>query len=420
MCSTSFVKLGRAQATALGYPGLPIAVVPHPFGTLSRDEIRQVAGTCVEEIAQLLCASVSAQSSVAGRDLPSDERAGLIKVPDDADELNRLFIDRRWGDGLPITAPTAQRVERMLQHTHRGAADIVASVAPAFGAATVERIAINAVLAGCYPEYLPVLIAAVEAVTAPEFSLQGVQVTTNPVAVWLVINGPIAKRLGINSGYGCLGPGTWANATIGRAMRLILQNIGGALPGEMDRSTHGQPGKYTFCCAENEDESPWGPFHVEHGYTPSCSTVTVVNASGTWNMNITSKDAVDVLPMIADTMAFPASSDYVNGGSPWLMLGPEHASILAREGWSKLEVKRRLWEQSRLLASRVRGNDLERLQSGRRADLGEITPHTMVPISSRPENINIIVAGGTGTHSVYVPVSGGSRSVTREIVSVDY
>ena len=144
----------------------------------------------------------------------------------------------------------------MLRHTQRARDEVVAQIAPGFGAASVERIAINAVLAGCDPEYLPVLIAATEAVASPEFNLQGIQATTNSVAVWVIVNGPVAGKLGVNGAFNCLGQGTWANATIGRALRLVLQNIGGALPGEMDRSTHGQPGKYTFCCAENEEASP--------------------------------------------------------------------------------------------------------------------------------------------------------------------
>ena len=139
--------------------------------------------------------------------------------------------------------------------------EVVARVAPGFGEASVERIAINAVMAGCRPEYLPVLIAAVEAVAEQPFNIQGIQATTNSAAPWIIVNGPLAKTLNINSGLNCLGQGARANATLGRALRLILQNIGGALPGDMDRSTQGQPGKYSFCCAENEAESPWEPLH---------------------------------------------------------------------------------------------------------------------------------------------------------------
>jgi hypothetical protein len=173
----------------------------------------------------------------------SPDCAATFSAPDDLDAINRLYRERRWSDGLPIVPPTAARVERMLAATRRDRHELIACVAPGFGAATVERIAINAVLAGCDPEYLPVLIAATAAVADPAFNLQGIQATTNPVAVWLVLNGPLARQLQVNATFNCIGQGAWANATLGRALRLILQNIGGALPGEMDRATHGQPGK---------------------------------------------------------------------------------------------------------------------------------------------------------------------------------
>src|SRR3989304_5574927 len=139
-----------------------------------------------------------------------------FEAPDDLDAINQLYRERRWSDGLPIVPPTAERVGRMLRHTRRAPDEVVATIAPGFGAATVERIAINAVLAGCDPEHLPVLIAATEAVAAPEFNLQGIQTTTNPAAVWLIVNGPIAAQLGMNAGINCLGQGNWANATLGR------------------------------------------------------------------------------------------------------------------------------------------------------------------------------------------------------------
>ena len=183
----------------------------------------------------------------------------MFEAPDDLEAINRLYRERRWSDGLPIVPPTVERVERMLRaHAPRAATRSWRSVAPGFGAATVERIAINAVMAGCEPDYLPVLIAAVEAVAEPQFNLQGIQATTNPVAVWVIVNGPAAQQLGVNATFNCLGQGTWANATIGRALRLVLQNIGGALPGEMDRATHGQPGKYHVLLRRERGGEPVG------------------------------------------------------------------------------------------------------------------------------------------------------------------
>jgi len=416
ICSNAFAPLGHAQARGLGYPDLPIAVIPHPFGNRTRDEVRGIAAACVDDVAQLICGG-GAGAGKAAQPVPPGARAARVEAPGDLEEFNAFVHGRRWGDGLPVVPPTPERVARMLAGTRRAPDEVVAAIAPAFGAATVERIAVNAVMAGCRPEYLPVLIAAAEAIAVPRFNLGAIQTTTNPVTVWLILNGPIARELGVNSGGNCLGPGAWANATLGRAMRLILQNIGGGLPGDMDRATHGQPGKYTFCCAENEEASPWEPLSVERGFAPGTSTVTVAGASGTWNMNTHAKDAVDLLRVLADTMTFPAGSDFTFGGAPWLILSPEHAQVLKHDGLSKLDVKRRLWEQARLLGHRLSARDFVRVQTGRRAELGEITRDSLVPISVKPEDINLLVAGGAGTHSVYVPVSGHVRPVTKEIVS---
>jgi len=413
VCSTAFTHLGRAQQTALGSPDLAIAVVPHPFGTRKRDELRAIAEQCVADIAQLACESQPAAVKRTPAPVP---RAALVEAPDDLEALNAFYMERRWGDGLLIVPPTQGRVERMLQHTRRARDEIVATIAPRYGAATVERIAISAVMAGCRPEYLPVLIAAAEAVATPKFHLQAIQATTNPAAVWLVVNGPIAQRLGVNSGGNCLGPGAWANGTLGRALRLILQNIGGGLPGDMDKATQGQPAKWTFCCAENEEANPWEPLHVERGFARDASTVTVVGALGTWNMNITAKEPDEVMAMIGDTMQYPASSDYIHGGAPWVILSPQHAHLFKAAGWSKAEVKRRLWEASKMRAGRSRGSEFERMKNARAAELGEIAPDTFVPISVQPEDITVLVAGGAGTHTVFVPVSAHTRSVTVEIV----
>ena len=412
VCSTAFVNLGRAQQTALGAPDLPIAVVPHPFGTRKRDELSAIAEQCVAEIARLACEAPAASAMSAATAIP---RATLVEAPEGLEEINALYMERRWADGLLIVPPTEERVERMLAHAKRPRDEVIATIAPRYGAATVERIAINAVMAGCKPEYLPVLIAAAQAVATKAFHLQAIQATTNPAAVWLVVNGPIAQRLGVNSGGNCLGPGAWANGTLGRALRLVLQNVGGGLPGDMDKATQGQPAKWTFCCAENEDANPWEPLHVERGYASSDSTVTVVGALGTWNMNITEKEPENVIAMIGDTMQYPASSDYIHGGAPWVLLSPQHAQLFKEAGWSKAEVKRRLWEASKMRAGRSLGSEFERLKNARAAELGDITPDTIIPISVQPDDITLLVAGGAGSHTVFVPVSAHTRSVTVKI-----
>ena len=343
-------------------------------------------------------------------------RAALVEAPDDLDELIEFFHARRWSDGLPIVPPTRERVARMLSGTTRKADEVIAKLAPGFGEATVERIAINAVMAGCRVDYLPLLIAATQAMSDPVFNLQGIQATTNPVAVWLLVNGPLAEQLGVNGGMNCLGQGTVANATLGRALRLIMQNVGGALPGDMDRATHGQPGKFSFCCAENEAQSPWEALHVERGYRREQSTVTVIAAAGTHNLNTHADNADELINVIADTMAFPASNDYWIGGEPWLVMGPQHAAILAAGGLSKAEVKRRLWEASKMRAGRMCAKELSRTQSARGRTLGTITADTLLTVSEKAADIGIVVAGGPGTHTVYVASFGDARAVTREIV----
>jgi hypothetical protein len=309
------------------------------------------------------------------------------------------------------------RVEQMLAGTQRARDEVVARVAPGFGEASVERIAINAVMAGCRPGYLPVLIAAVEAVAEQQFNIQGIQATTNSAAPWIIVNGPLATTLGLNSGLNCLGQGTRANATLGRALRLILQNIGGALPGEMDRATHGQPGKYSFCCAENEVANPWTPLHVERGFRADENVVTVVGAAGTLNLNTHSKDAADLLRVIATSMTYPTSNDFHFAGEPWLILSPEHADVLARGGYDKAKLKEEIWALSKMPASRFARKDYDRAEHTRSGELGGLSPETLVPISPSAKDIGIIVAGGPGTHSVYVPTFGQTRAVSRRITA---
>jgi len=416
ICSTAFETLGRAQAKALGCPDLPLAIIPHPFGLRTREQVRRIASQCAEDIARIAReAEAPVGRSPTNAESPRGRRAQRIEAPGDHDGFNRYCRDRRWSDGLPHVPPTPARVDAMLRHTRRAPEDVVAAIAPAYGAATVEGIAINAVLAGCDPEYLPLLIAAVEALGDATFNLQGIQATTNSVAPWLIVNGPAARRLGVNGGLNCLGQGSWANATLGRAVRLILQNIGGALPGEMDRATQGQPGKYTFCCAENEDGNPWDPLHVERGYPRPSSTVTVVGAAGTLNMNTHAKDADDLLRVLADTLAHPTSNDYHFGGEPWIILSPEHAEVLKLAGLTKADVKRRLWEASRMAASRFAARDYARARHTRGPELGVMTADTQIPAAPTADGIGIIVAGGPGTHSVYVPTFGQTRAVTREV-----
>ena len=416
VCSTAFITLGRGQLKALGGADLPIAVMPHPFGVRTRAEVRALAETLVDEVARLALGGTDQATGAKSGDAETvDTRAAAITVPDDLIAFNEECERRNWSDGLPLIPPTAERVALMMRRVPRAPTDLVALIALAFGAASVERIAINAVMAGCRPEHLPVLIAAVEAVADQRFNLQGIQATTNPVTPWIIVNGPIAGTLGFNAGVNCLGQGSRANATLGRALRLIMQNIGGALPGDMDRATHGQPGKHTFCCAENEAQSPWEALHVERGFSAGESAVTVVGAAGTHNLNTHEKDAAHLLRALAYSMTFPTSNDFHFAGEPWLVISPEHAEVLSRGGFSKADVKKRLWELSKMPAGHFAPKDYARAQHTRGGELPGFSPDTQVPVSRCPEDIGILVAGGPGTHSVYVPSFGQTRAVSRRI-----
>src|SRR4051812_40449555 len=204
--------------------------------------------------------------------------ADLLKAPgaaveadEDFDAINALYLERGWSDGLPIVPPTAARVEKMLAYCDRPLNEPIGKMAPRYGDATPVRLAANAVMAGCRPEYFPLFMLAIEAMCEEPFNLYGVQATTHPCAPLVIVNGPIAREVGMNGGHNAFGPGNHANATLGRAIRLALLNIGGALPGSGDMSTFGSPSKYSYCVAENEAESPWEPLHAERGF-PGDST----------------------------------------------------------------------------------------------------------------------------------------------------
>ncbi|MEY2452193.1 MAG: hypothetical protein QOD92_1767, partial [Acidimicrobiaceae bacterium] len=206
-------------------------------------------------------------------------QARRVELADLEDEMEALF-DRGWTDGLPVVPPTAARVLRMLQGTSRSADEIVAVVPPDLVECTVEKVAINAVLAGCVPEYLPVVLTALEAACTDEFNMHGLLATTMPVGPVLIVNGPIRRRIGMNAGINVLGQGNRANSTIGRALQLVIRNVGGGRPGGVDRATQGNPGKVSFCFPEDEEGSPWEPLHVERGFAPTASTVTLFAGEG--------------------------------------------------------------------------------------------------------------------------------------------
>lgn len=319
------------------------------------------------------------------------QRVEVIRGSNDA-QVSDLFYMRGWTDGLPIVPPTIGRVEHMLRYSMQPAETIIGTLDPLQGVATVEKIAVNAVMAGCEPFYLPVVIAAVEAIVEAEFNLRGVQTTDENVAPLLVVTGPIVEHLNINASYGALGPGWKANATIGRAVRLIMNNIGGGWPGAVSFAGLGQPGRYTMCLAENAAENPWEPLHVEQGLDADVSAVTVRRAE-------TALNVTGGLAEIASVMGSAASLFAIyHNGVVSVALAPAVAKQLASQGFSKADVKRQLWETGRLDSQMWRRSWLHK-------DLAEVNqwPDWVVeaaeggsiPAVQDPDDITLFVAGGT-------------------------
>ncbi len=341
--------------------------------------------------------------------------ATIFTFPGSYEEIDAHYQERGWTDGLPIVPPSETRVHEFLKQTARDPREVVGILPPRQGEATIEKIAVNAVMAGCRPEYFPVVLAAIEALADPLFNLDSVQATTHPVATLLVINGPIARRLGIQAGYNAFGQGFRANVTIGRAVRLVLMNVGGGLPGSGDRATQGTPAKIAYCVAENEAESPWEPLHVEAGLPADTSTVTVFGAEGPHNIqDHYSNTALGVLRTVAGAMAQAGSNNLLGRGWPLLSLGPEHAATIAKEGYTKQRVKEFLFEHARFPFARL-GLEYQRQQVERWHVID--APDTMVPIVSRADDLSIIVAGGAGKHSSWQPTFGNGTHWTRRPIA---
>jgi hypothetical protein len=340
-------------------------------------------------------------------------QAERIEVGDDLWAAQAFFEEKGWSDGLPIIPPTEERVAWMLAAVKRAPQDVIGAVPPRWAQATVEQIAINAVMAGCKPEYMPTLIACVEAITDPKLNLYALQATTGGPAVMIIINGPIRRQLNVNGGANALGEGWRANATIGRCIRLIQRNVGGSYPGTTCKATLGWPGKYSICIGENEEASPWEPLHVERGFKAGQSTVTAISADASIRASdLDSTKAVGILTNFAQRMEGPSGPEAI------MVICPEHAKIIAGDGFSKMDVKKFVWQRA---AYRMKDLPEETFYQRvkRRSDL-QLTRDSVIPVTDKPEDILVVVAGGDGSQSQYIhvwgqstPEGGSTRSVTK-------
>jgi hypothetical protein len=414
ICSTAFAGAARVQAAGRGFAALPIVEIPHPMHTASRSLVEGRAADAAESIAKALLEGAAARGAL-GEDI-LEER---IEIDADPAALQEFFFAHGWTDGLPVTPPTAGSVAAMLKAAGRDAGETIGPVPPRMRIATLEKLAINAVMAGCRPAYFPVVLAALDAVLDENIRLYGIQTATNTSSPLIIVNGPVVKKLGLNARGNVFGQGNRANATIGRALQLILRNIGGDLPGETDMATHGHAGKFTFCIAENEDESPWQPLHVERGFKHEDSTVTVIGGSSPQNVfTYGCETGAEILDHFVGALSGLGHNNIIFPTGPLFVLSPEHAQTLARDGYSKQKIKQYFFDKARIPLTRFAARTVTGLHH-RRSRWFEIAGDPdHIGIADRVDDINIVVAGGAGIHSQFVPTSFSYAPVTRIIRGV--
>ncbi len=339
-----------------------------------------------------------------GEDCREKDDGENILINPEAEKISHQFYLRHLTDGLPIIPPTKERVLKFLENSNRKGDDLIAALPPRMGKATVEKIAVNAVMAGCLPAFMPVVENSINGLSMERFNLAGLNATTHPVAICTIVNGPIIKEIGLNSGVGCLGPGSLANATIGRAIRLCMLNIAGAVPGVGDHATHGSPAKYSYCFAEAEEETPWGPLNVERGF--KCNAVTLMGVEGPHNVNDhRSTTAEDLLETIAHTASTAGCNNSHVPGEILVVMSPEHSGALEKQGWTKNDVKDYLHQN---MTVPVQLGD----RGGRKLD-SKWDIDGKVRITRSSEDVVLVVAGGPGRHTMIAPGFGaGSQSVS--------
>lgn len=349
----------------------------------------------------------------------SDDVAAPGVLELDEDEVYAEFVRRQWCDGLPIVAPTPARVAAMLAGC-RGAtpAESLGLMPPLWRECTLEKLAVNAVMAGCEPAYFPIIVAATRAMIEPQFNLYGVQATTHPVAPLLIVNGPYARQVELHSGAGLFGPGFRANATIGRAIRLALMNVGGAWPGRHDMATQGSPAKFSYAIAEAEDTTPWAPLHVTLGHALEDNVVTVFAGEAPHNVNDhVSTTGAGILNNVSDVAATLGSNVgwYFSQSQLLVVLGPEHAATVAADGFARADVQRFVFEHARLPLARLKLGGMWGIHDWPLWMQKVTDDSALLPMVPGPEDVYVVVAGGAGKHSSVVPNCTFSRAVSRVI-----
>jgi hypothetical protein len=412
ICSNAFAGAAQAQAAGRGMARLPIVEIPHPMHTAPESLVLDRAAAVAGNIARALTDGVDAPGAATVEAF--EER---FELDNDPAGLQEFFFQRGWSDGLPLVPPTADNVAAMVAAAGRPRDATVGPIPPRMRGATIEKLAINAVMAGCRPEHFPVVLAALDAALDDKIRLYGIQTATNTGSPLIIVNGPIVKKLGFNSGGNVFGPGNRANATVGRALQLILRNVGGDRPGETDMATHGHCGKLGFCIAENEDQSPWEPLHVERGFQRGESTVTVIGGSSPQNIfTYGCETGADILDHFVGSLTGLGHNNIIFPTGPLFVLSPEHAQTLARDGYTKQSIKQYLFEKARIPLSRFAHRTVDGLHHRRARWFKIAGDPDHIGVADRPSDINIVVAGGAGIHSQFVPTSFSYGPVTRRVI----
>jgi len=432
--ATAFVHDARRSAQSFGLAGLPLAVVPTPLTNQRPEDIHRMAEAAFDEIVAGLTRPVEAFTG--GDRPPIDER--LVYEGADLlvawDRMNRDFLARGWSDGFPLVAPTDRAVDAMLAGTARDRGEIIATLEPGFGIATVEKLAISAVMAGCGPEHLPLLIAAVRCLAEPRMYLRNKAMSTGPHAPLVLVNGPKGRLANLNSGMCALGPGgpSASNSVLGRAVRLTMMNVGHTYVGVSDMDTIGSPLKYSLCCAENEAASPWEPYHVTRGYAREASTVTVHFVYGICELH----DFKSTTPEhLAEVFATAATNVAQVGTGLWLvgrradprykteekehntlLICPEHAQIFAREGWGRARIQDALYKAARVPFRTLTLNKEPKAMAAAHPELGWLADHPdlPVPVVESPDCFDIAVVGGAAGRGAYFYGAGEPVTVPVE------
>lgn len=398
--TTEFVGLAKTSALSFGVADMCLLTVPHPFAGLKLEEIEAKADATFPEI---LKSATEWKPTVTKLPLAKPPYpAERIKFKGTVQDVNRMFFEKGWSEGLPIIPPTPERVAEMLKGTTRRPDEVLWVVPSRNGILTTELLATYAVMAGCKPEYMPVLLGAIECFKDPQFNWRGARTTTSAKGVILIVNGPIVKEIGLGYGQGAAGPGYHANLSIGYALSLIDEVIAGGKKPNVDKSVLASALDIVFTVVgENEDANPWQPYHVEKGFKERDNVIMARNTDGLIQVNdvesLTGEAHLGVFIRNLSITCF-GIGDSVANEDIYLILCPERAALFAKESWTKEKIRQFIYENARIPYWMMPGCKPPKEWVGK---YGPITPDTKVPMLASSDEIHIFVIGGSGTHSAY-------------------